>query len=184
MPNQIKEKKEVEQYQWIKGDNQGTVETVKSTDKKFIVFESGKRCTHAVLSEFMLKIDMNNPVLQFDDPLAIPAKPNNKKVAKEMKEFKKALISSRGPAPSSPIIPLLEKAKTKKTKLNTRISMELPTKEFIDVLQQSWDDDILTIQAEYIVSKIEDPQEFLIEKIKVALSEWFHTSPKTNRPKK
>jgi len=187
MPKQLEKEIEVEvKYQWIKGDNQGTVETYKSTDGKFFVFESGKRCNQEVIGEFMMKIDFENPVLQFEDPIgSVTAKPKNKKVSAEMKNFKEALIQSKMPAPSSPIVSLLEKAKTKKTKLNTRISMDLPSKEFIDVLQNSWDEDILTIQAEYIVSKIEDPQEFLIEKIKVALSEWFHTTPKTKiRPKK
>jgi hypothetical protein len=179
MSNQIKE--EVEKYQWIKGDNQGTVEVVKSTDGKFILFKSGKRCNHAVLGEFMMKIDLENPVLHFDDPLAASAVPN-KTVAKPVESEYVAKAGTHNI--KSPIIPLLEKAKTKKTKLNTRIQMDLPSKEFIDVLQNSWDEDILTIQAEYIVSKIEDPKEFLIEKIKVALSEWFYTSPKTNRSKK
>ena len=176
MSNQIKE--EVEKYQWIKGDNQGTVEVVKSTDGKFILFKSGKRCNHAVLGEFMMKIDLENPVLHFDDPLAASAVPNKKVV--DSTDIAKPDVHYI----TSPIIPLLEKAKTKKTKLNTRIQMDLPSKEFIDVLQNSWDEDILTIQAEYIVSKIEDPKEFLIEKIKVALSEWFYTSPKANRSKK
>ena len=176
MSNQINE--EVEKYQWIKGDNQGTVETVDAIDDKFFVFKSGKRCSKAVLGEFMLKIDLENPVLQFVDPLAVSVKSIAKPVESED-------ISKSGTHNiKSPIIPLLEKAKTKKTKLNTRISMDLPSKEFIDVLQNSWDDDILTIQAEYIVSKIEDPKEFLIEKIKIALSEWFYTSPKTTRSKK
>jgi len=176
MSNQINE--EVEKYQWIKGDNQGTVEVVKSTDDKFILFKSGKRCNHAVLGEFMMKIDLENPVLHFDDPLAASVVPNKKVV--DSTDIDKPDVHNI----TSPIIPLLEKAKTKKTKLNTRIQMDLPSKEFIDVLQNSWDEDILTIQAEYIVSKIEDPKEFLIEKIKVALSEWFYTSPKANRSKK
>ena len=175
MPNQIKE--EVEKYQWIKGDHQGTVETVDAIDDKFFVFKSGKRCSKAVLGEFMLKIDLENPVLQFEDPLN-----TIKPIAKPVEAEDVAKTGTHNI--KSPIIPLLEKAKTKKTKLNTRIQMDLPSKEFIDVLQQSWDDDILTIQAEFIVSKIEDPKEFLIEKIKIALSEWFYTSPKTTRSKK
>ena len=181
MPSQVKEK-EVVQYQWIKGDNQGVVESFDKMDGKFFVFESGKRCNQEVIGEFMMKVDLDNPVLQFADPIGMVKKP--KEVAKNMKEFKEAIHEIKQPPKPSPIISLLEKAKTKKTKLNTRISMDLPSKEFIDVLQNSWDEDILTIQAEYIVSKIEDPQEFLIEKIKVALSEWFHTTPKTNRSKK
>ena len=180
MPSQVKEK-EVVKYQWIKGDNQGSVESFDKMDGKFLVFESGKRCNQDVIAEFMMKIDLDNPILQFNDPIGSVKK--NKKAAKKPAAKQAVLEIKQSPKPS-PIIALLEKAKTKKTKLNTRINMDLPTKEFIDVLQQSWDEDILTIQAEYIVSMIEDPQEFLIEKIKVALSEWFHTTPKTNRSKK
>lgn len=189
MPTKKKTEKEsvIEpvKYQWIKGDNQGTVETVSDTNDKFVMFKSGSRISHSVIKEFMLKIDMDNPVLQFDDPLTKPIQPKPGEVAakavevaKNMESLRAAVNQSRQPLPSSPILPILEKAKTKKTKLNVRISMDLPSKEFIDVLQKSWDDDILTIQAEYIVSKIEDPEQFLIDKIKVALSEWFHTAPK------
>ena len=108
----------------------------------------------------------------------------NKKLENNRNNLTNAINEIKQPPKSSPIIALLEKAKTKKTKLNTRIDMNLPSKEFINVLQQSWDEDILSILSEHIYSNIDNPEEFLIERIKVALSEWFHTTPKTNRSKK
>lgn len=165
--------KELVKYQWIKGDNQGTVETVTDTSGKFIVFESGKRCNKEVIAEFMQKIDIDNPILEFDDPLIKPANPVTVAAANAVK-----MVMKKPVIVQSPIVSLLEKAKTKKTKLNTRIEMNLPSKEFLDVLQQSWDEDVLNIQAEYIVSQIEDPKQFLTDKIKMSLSDWFKSKGK------
>ena len=171
---EIKEPIEVVQYQWIKGDNQGTIEEYASTKGKFIEFKSGRRCNKALVGEYINKIDLDNTVLEFEDPLQVIKNPSKVKPitpipAKTANPIEKV---------SSPIIPLFEKSKKKKTKLNVRVEMELPSKEFLEVLQESWEEDILSIQAEFIVSKIADPKQFLTEKIKVSLSEWFSKTTK------
>ena len=133
MPSQVKEK-EVVQYQWIKGDNQGNVETFDKMDGKFFVFESGKRCNQEVIGEFMMKVDLDNPVLQFEDPIGSVKKSQphtSKKLENNRNNLTNAINEIKQPPKSSPIIALLEKAKTKKTKLNTRIDMNLPSKELL-----------------------------------------------------
>ena len=172
MSNEIKEA--IEEYQWIKGEHQGIIEVYKDTKGKFLVFESGNKCNKELIGEYIHKIDMFNPALEFDNPLTKQSKPKPGEVAAKAVE----VIMEKPAIVQSPIVSLLEKAKTKKTKLNTRIEMNLPTKEFLDVLQQSWDEDILSIQAEYIVSQIEDPKQFLTDKIKMSLSDWFKSGSK------
>tara|TARA_R100000005_G_scaffold31209_1_gene14050 strand:+ start:157 stop:684 length:528 start_codon:yes stop_codon:yes gene_type:complete len=166
-----KETEEIVQYQWIKGENQGIIEDFVKEEGKFFVFKSGRKCNKNLLGEFINLVDPFNPALEFDDPL------RNTEV-KKVKPITPIPAKNANPIEkvSSPIIPLLDKAKKKKTKLNTRIEMELPSKEFLDVLQQSWDEDVLSIQAEYIVSQISDPKQFLVDKIKVSLADWFGQS--------
>jgi hypothetical protein len=169
------ETKEVVQYQWIKGENQGTIEDYRLTEGKFLVFESGRKCSQEVIDEFMLKIDIDNTALQFEDPLRKPVpqptlvktkKPIEPKVEKPIKE-------------ESHVIPLIEMAKKDKTKLNVRLEIELPKKTFIKVMEDSFDDDILKVLSEYIVSEIEDPKKYLIDSLKGSISEWYKYNNKT-----
>ena len=170
------ETKEIVQYQWIKGENQGTVETYKDTEGKFLVFESGRRCSSDLIEEFLMKIDIDNPTLQFEDPihetkaqqptLVKVEKPIEPKVQKPAKE-------------ESHVIPLIEMAKKDKTKLNVRLEIELPKKTFIKVMEDSFKDDILEVLSEYIVSEIEDPKQYLIDSLKGSISEWYKYNNKT-----
>ena len=168
------ETKEVVQYQWVKGENQGTVETYKNTEGKFLVFESGRRCNIEIASEFMLKIDMDNPVLQFEDPLAKAPQPTLVKVNKPIEPKVQKPVKEE-----SHVIPLIEMAKKDKTKLNVRLEIELPKKTFIKVMEDSFKDDILEVLSEYIVSEIEDPKQYLIDSLKGSISEWYKYNNKT-----
>ena len=163
-------------YQWIKGDDLGSVETVTDNSTDFWVFESGRRCNHKLLDEFMIPIFDEADIL----PLATIEKEVKKlkdKPKKKRPQVVKKITSKPKSTPikkvDSPIIALLEKAKVSKTKLNTRIEMDLPSKNFIEVLQDSWDEDVIDILSKHIVSKIEDPKKFLSEKIKISLKDWF-----------
>jgi hypothetical protein len=167
-------KKESVKYQWVKGENQGTVETYKETEGKFLVFESDRRCNTDLLGEFMLKIDIDNPVLQFEDPIVKVQKPELVKVNKPVEPKVEKPIKEE-----SHVIPLIEMAKKDKTKLNVRLEIELPKKTFIKVMEDSFNDDILEVLSEYIVSKIEDPKKYLINSLKGSISEWYKYNNKT-----
>jgi hypothetical protein len=176
-------KEDIVQYQWIKGDKQGTVETLQSNDGKWITFQSGRRCNKDLVKEFLMKIDTDNPILQFDDPVQSTKKPA-KKVAKQPKkkiEFGEVAAKMIEEKLQSPSIPLIEKAKTTKTKLNVRINCDLPSKAFIEVLEESFDEDIIKDLAEFLVSKIEDPKQYLIDNMKRSILEWYKYNNKTNK---
>lgn len=46
-------------YQWIKGDNLGTIETVKNSDSDWVNFESGRRISALMINEFMQELPDN-----------------------------------------------------------------------------------------------------------------------------
>lgn len=160
-----------ERYQWIKGDDLGSVEVKTDYVEPFIVFESGRRCSDQVINEFMIPILVDEDILPLKNiDAAIKKLPKKKPISKKKFVAKPIPKSDL----DSPIIPLLAKSKKAKTKLNTRLSLELPSKEFISVLQDSWDEDVVDILSKYIVDQIKDPKEFLTNKVKVSLTEWFH----------
>jgi hypothetical protein len=51
--------------------------------------------------------------------------------------------------------------------------MNLPSKEFISVLNESFDDDVLDILSEYIISNIENHREFLKDHSLKAIKDWY-----------
>lgn len=179
---------EIVQYQWIKGEDQGKVETLIDSKGKFLVFESGNKCNKGLIGEYMQKIDMDNPILAFDDPLAKRPKPKPGEVAakavevaKNMESLRQAVNQSRQPLPESPTIAIIEKAKTRKTKLNVRMNCDLPNKAFIKVLEESFNEDVIEMLAIHLVSKIEDPEQFLIDNLKGSISEWYKYNNKTTK---
>ena len=51
--------------------------------------------------------------------------------------------------------------------------MDLPSKEFISVLDESFDDDVLDILSEYIISNIDNHREFLKDHSLKAIEDWY-----------
>jgi len=165
-----------ERYQWIKGDDLGSVEVKTDYIEPFLVFESGRRCSDKVINEFMIPILVDEDILPLKNiETAVKALPKKKprKPAPPSSQ-KKSKGPKGGIEVSSPIIPLLDKAKKTDTKLNIRLSLKLPSKEFLSVLQDSWDEDVLDLLSKHLYNEIKNPKEFLTSKIKASLSEWFH----------
>lgn len=157
---------EIKRYQWIKGDNVGDLENLSESDGKFLVFESGRRCNKNLIGEFVLEITHDSEILSLGTQEAKPTKVSPSILEKPNKTKTKRISSN-------PIIPVLEKAKTKSIKLNIRIPMNLPSKEFISVLNESFDDDVLDILSEYIISNIENHREFLKDHSLKAIKDWY-----------
>ena len=159
---------DIKRYQWIKGDNVGDLENLSESDGKFLVFESGKKCNKNLVGEFVIEITYDSQILSLGAQ-EIKSKPT--KVSPSILE------KTNKPKPkkdtSNPIIPVLEKAKTKSIKLNIRIPMDLPSKEFISVLDDSFDDDVLNILSEYIISNIDNHREFLKDHSLKAIKDWY-----------
>jgi hypothetical protein len=164
---------DIVRYQWIKGEDQGQVEELIESEGKFLKFASGRRCNRELINEFMIEIQHDSDILPLGGEMKVSTKNTTKRKSKP------SVLESK-PEPknvqSNPIISILDKSKTKRTKLNIRMEMELPTKEFISVLQESFDDNILEILSGYIVSKIEDPEEFLKEQINNSIKDWYEKS--------
>lgn len=163
------------EYQWIKGDNQGIVEKVVSEEGDFIQFETGRRCNKNIINEYMIKLDMDNTPLQFENPISKPLK--------QVKPIEKPTIIKEQKA-KSPIISLIEKTKTKKVKLNITLECELPNKAFIKVLQDSFEDDISLDLAEYVLISFENPEKYLLGRLKESIEKWYKTNRNVKKQSK
>lgn len=156
-------------YQWIKGEHQGKVEEFVEEDGKFLKFASGKRCNKELIDEYVIQI--------LDDSQILPFEGESKTKTTKTKRASKSSVLHKETKPkikpTNPIIPILDKAKTKKTKLNIRIEMELPSKEFLSVMEDSFDEDIIDTLSDYITSKIENPVNFIKQHISNSLKDWY-----------
>jgi hypothetical protein len=159
---------DIKRYQWIKGDNLGELEILSESEGKFLVFKSGRRCNKNLVGEFVIEITHDSEILSIGNNEILNEPPKDvQKVSKKITGTKESISKS------NPIIPILEKAKTKSIKLNIRIPMDLPPKEFISVLSESFDDNILDILSEYIISNIDNHREFLKEHSLKAIEDWY-----------
>ena len=159
---------DIKRYQWIKGDNVGDLENLSSDDDKFLIFESGRKCNKNLIGEFVLEITHDSEILSLGtQETKVKATKVSPSILEKSSKTKTKRVSS------NPIIPVLEKAKTKSIKLNIRIPMDLPSKEFISVLNESFDDDVLDILSEYIISNIENHREFLKDHSLKAIKDWY-----------
>lgn len=57
-------------YQWIKGENKGTVENITETKDEWVIFQSGRRINKDIVNEFMLPI--NHPEQRLSMPSVEP----------------------------------------------------------------------------------------------------------------
>jgi len=152
-------------YQWIKGDDQGILEELSDSEGKFLQYASGRRCNKELIGEYIIEIQHDSEIMSFE---------GEAEMQKPKRKPKPSVLETKvGKTPSNPIIPVLEKAKTKKTKLNIRMEMELPSKEFISVLEDSFDENVLEILSSYIASKIENPKDFLKDQILNSINDWY-----------
>ena len=177
----------LQRYQWIKGDNQGTVEIYQEDQGTFMCFASGNRCNKELVGEYMIPIYDDSEILSFTDVQdeakvnTAKTKSSRNKMTQGLKyddEVKttpkpKAAPKSIPQQTTSPLVSLLEKSKKSKLKLNTRLDMQLPSKEVISVLQESFEEDILDVLSKYVVYNIKDPKTFLEKRIKASIKDWF-----------
>ena len=165
-----------QKFQWIKGENQGTVEIFEKQEGNFLQFESGRRCNSKLIGEFAIEIKEDSDLLVFDNPLSKPVgKPKKAvKAAKPVTPVPKKKIDN-------PLIPLIEKSKKTKKKLNLRMTLELPNKEFLNVMEENFDDNIIEVLAKYCVDSIEDPKKYLLDLTKGSILEWYKYNNKTTK---
>ena len=170
-------------YQWIKGDEQGTLDIFLKEEDGFLTFESGRRCNKELVDEFLIPIYFDEDILSFTDVQDTSIIKASKAKSKYNKAIEGLAVDGDGSTPKdiptiknvivSPLIPLLEKSKKKSIKLNTIIDMSLPSKEVLNVLSDSFDDDVIDVLSKYIVSQTKDPKSFLEKRVKSSIKDWF-----------
>ena len=127
------------EFQWIKGDDVGSIESYKNVasvgDDFFVEFTSGNRMNTNLLDEFLMYY---------------PAPPKqNLGISAEYIEINKpssvtSIVYSDSPAGNqsdeSPIYKLLKKQKKNSVEVSIKLKLNLPSKELYGVLSSSFDD--------------------------------------------
>ncbi len=155
-------------FQWIKGENMGTVERFGSVTQEgqtiFLNFQGGGRINLEILREYM-EIFPSSPVY-FDDVS------NPTTISSQTEKGKVTSVNYGSPTNNideSPIYKLLRKQKPNWVNVNISLKLNLPTKSLYNVLISSFEDAEIEI-ANYVTEGVD------IEDIKEAISESIKTS--------
>jgi len=147
--------------QWIKGDNQGNVETVIGEEEDFTLFQSGKRIYTNLIDEFMIPV--TGTPLPFDeiavDPLAqsSPSKP-----ARVEKSALRILLDKQ--------------KKLQKAPMGISFSVQIPKKSLYEVLETSFDaEELETELTNFIEEQIDKDQllQTVKDSIKILIQEKY-----------
>jgi len=162
-------------YQWIKGDNAGTIETWEtgSTDfdgeLTFTVFKSGRQINQSLLQEYLIEIpSVREPVVDADFmSLNAPqrsAKPLPRESNPPLQKVNAVVVEA------NPVFSILEKSIKTETNQTLKITLNLPPRDLIKVVASSFDDGQTTV-LDYLVSQIpvEDLQKQIKEQLKQSL---------------
>lgn len=158
-------------FQWIKGENLGTIERFESVSEsgplKFVNFQGGNRMNLAILHEFM---DMfpATPV-QFDSPSPVQTPQVQQQTQGKGKVNSVNYGEPVNGVEESAIYKLLRKQKPNWVNVNISLKLNLPTKSLYNVLISSFEDAETEI-ANYVTEGID------IEDIKQAIAESIKSS--------
>ena len=165
-------------YQWVKGDYIGRVETVKENldenGLNFLIFESGKRINQDLLLEYMIEI----PEYQ----ARIAEESADIKTGNSSNSISQPPISQPQPQPQpttshiSPVMLLLLNQKSEsKNSIEVSLEIKIPKKEMIDVLKNSFGDEIEEDLYQYIHNQLDYStiKEAVQEKIKKFIQEYY-----------
>lgn len=174
-------------FQWIKGENLGMVESFHSVsqdgDSKFVNFKGGNRIKLDVLKEFM-DIFPATPIV-FDSGL--PSTNNTSPSSPPVTQGKGKVNSINYGDPvsgveESPIYKLLRKQKPNWVNVNISLKLNLPTKSLYNVLITSFEDAENEI-ASYVTEgiEIEDIKQAIAESIKSSFYESKKPAPQNKK---
>jgi hypothetical protein len=159
-------------YQWIKGDNAGTIETWidGSVDFDgeitFLTFKSGRQINAELIPEFMTELnDPREPVVDEDFMNLPKSQPIKKAVAPKI-EKKEAPAQQN----QNPVFALLDKSIKTDSVQTIRVNLNLPAKDLIKVVASSFENGQDTV-LDYLVSQIpvQDLQNQIKEQLRVSL---------------
>ena len=153
--------KNLQRYQWTKGDRLGEVETLNKVEGEWVYFSSGRRIANNLIEEFMTPIQNEDQIMNipgqkvssaysfksegndntimdaegnvFNRPKAatVKSKPNTKVVPETQIEVSKK--------EKSPVRLLLEQASSDKVKVEVPVNIEIPKKTVYKIIKESFD---------------------------------------------
>lgn len=153
--------KNLQRYQWTKGDRLGEVETLNKVEGEWVYFSSGRRIANNLIEEFMTPIQNEDQIMDipgqtvsssysfksegndntimdaegnvFNRPKAatVKSKPNTKVVPETQIEVSKK--------EKSPVRLLLEQASSDKVKVEVPVNIEIPKKTVYKIIKESFD---------------------------------------------
>tara|TARA_R100001463_G_scaffold63561_3_gene116642 strand:+ start:1006 stop:1545 length:540 start_codon:yes stop_codon:yes gene_type:complete len=141
-------------YQWIKGDDAGTVVTIKDEDDKWINFNNGTRLSKDLKSEYLQQID-GDIAGEF-----IKDKPSGKdplNVSAPQKPIPTETVLSTTP---SPIRVLFDKQKkNNKVKLLLEFPVNIPQKAVYELMSTSFDrDEVNDVLQSFILDQLSEDE--------------------------
>lgn len=132
-------------FQWIKGDNIGTIETVVEETANWTKFKSGRRINTSLISEFM--IDIAEGALDSDDltlsKTAIPPQTSVRSVPK-------------GNVSENPIETLIKKSsKIYNDQIAVSFNLNIPSPELVKFISDSFgEDETIDCVKTYLINQI------------------------------
>jgi hypothetical protein len=153
-------------YQWIKGDNTGTIEQLVNSVDGFMTFVSGRRINAELLHEFMIQVSSETDILDIGAP-----KVQTREELESMTGLKyEGSKSTSAAEPENPIIKLLEKqSKNNKIKITLEFDVNVPKKEVVELLQDSFEENVMDEVVKYSKNKLNKKD--IIDKVYSQLEE-------------
>jgi hypothetical protein len=189
------------QYQWVKGEHLGTVEKITETKDTFTYFQSGRRISTELLTEFLLPINhaeqiINIPgtnnsglvggtsgysfqnentedIIRDAEGNAFNTKSINMPIRKQHVEKINATVEIKNvEKKESPITLLVTKAIKDKIKVKYEFEIEIPKPAVYDVISESFDIDLDKEIIEVVFATID------IKELKTKVQESIHDAIK------
>lgn len=155
-------------YQWIKGENAGTVEQYKTTVDEFMQFDSGRRINTNLLNEFMVQVSTDTDILNIEAPKIKTQKDIESETGLSFENSQNNLVHKEEII--SPIIKLLEKqSKNNKIKIIIEFDINVPKKEIVTLLQDSFEEDIMQEVLQFSKNKLNKKE--IVDKVYSKLEE-------------
>jgi len=165
-------------YQWVKGDNQGTLEDVKESDSEWVTFNSGRRISQELISEYMIPINHESQIIETPNNVTqsysftqestdnsirdaegnvytVPKEPvrqvkANKSIGSNVQNTEQPVQKES----ASPIKLLIRKSLKDKVKVSYEFEIEVPKSTVYDIINESFDVDLESDIFEEVVSTL------------------------------
>tara|TARA_R110002050_G_scaffold123404_1_gene242171 strand:- start:34 stop:591 length:558 start_codon:yes stop_codon:yes gene_type:complete len=163
------EVQELKYYQWIKGDQSGSVVTIKEEDSNWITFNEGGRLATEFRSEFIQELDSDIAGEFINTPNSTVDPLNQSATSVDPITKSDPIIPALDTTPS-PIRVLFDKQKkNNKVKLLLEFPINIPTKGVYELMSTSFDKKEVDEQLhDFIVDQLDEDEitDYLFDSIK------------------